>query len=90
MPLPPPPPVQQQQEPQTAPALQQSYQMPGYGDFANDQAPSSSSQPSTSASQLRDTASMAPPFPGRGSDMVFPQKLHALLTASEQNSELAR
>ena len=30
------------------------------------------------------------PFHGRSSDLVFPQKLHRLLTASEQDAELAR
>ena len=93
MPMPQPPPHphpppghhhHHQQQPQTTPALQQSYQMPGYRDFANDHTSSDRPSPTTPVT------SMAPPFQGKSSDMVFPQKLHVLLTTSEQNSELAR
>ena len=66
------------------PALQRSYHVPGYRDFA--QADFGSPEAADAHTMMQQQL----PFHGRSSDLVFPQKLHRLLTASEQDAELAR
>ena len=109
VPVPPRPAQNQEQSGATttaprAAALQSSYQMPGYRDYANATTTTASSSSSSSttkhprpgsaaASAAAAESPLTVPAAVRGkssSDLVFPQKLHMLLTASEHNPELAR
>lgn len=70
------------------PALQRSYQPPGYRDFANVNEFTGRTSEATAADSYNPSATVAPLF-GRSSDLIFPQKLHLLLTATERDPALA-
>jgi hypothetical protein len=69
-----------------APALQRGYQIPGYNDYA--QVRLESEQETLANLVLATPVQLAQRC--KSSDLVFPQKLHMLLTASEQDAGLQR
>jgi hypothetical protein len=68
------------------PALQRGYQIPGYNDYANVR---QEMEQETLFSLLSATPLQLAQR-CKSSDLVFPQKLHMLLTASEQDVGLQR